>query len=343
MTVNVALVTSEALILGCDSIASATRLYLDPLNFTDREQDGSFKADETGKWTARFSFENLTTVVTDAWGGVTKMFRLCADPNPVAAVTSGLAALNEQKISGFVKKFSEAQGSAGQFTTVSAVVNAFVEYIGDEYEKAHENVQDAFRSDLDFLIGGFGREDAFPSVYRVNLNRPKDKRLSSVYGPGQGFSGRTGLVWAGQADGVERLLFGVDSLLRRSVDAAAREYADSLYKSMSQSVVNILAATLAKLNATLPPDVDTALPAQPPFKVNWDEGQLSIDFANLPLQDAVDFVSYLVGLQSGKAKFVRGVPQVGGRTHIGIVQRGSFTMPNEPELSHRNIGYARDL
>jgi hypothetical protein len=258
-------------------------------------------------------------------------------------VTSGLAAVNEQKISGIAKSFSETKGSDGQFTTVSAVVNAFVEHIGDEYEKAHQSVEEMFRGDLDFLIGGFGRQDAFPSVYRVNLKRPKDKRISPLYGPGQGFSGRTGLAWAGQADAVERLLFGVDSLLRQAVDRSIREYTETLHKAMSQSVVNILAATLRKLNATLPTDVDTTLPAQPTFQANWDEGRLFIDFANLPLQDAVDFVSYLVSIQSGKAKFVRGVPQVGGRTHIGIVQRGSFSMPNEPELSHRNIGYARDL
>src|SRR5262249_11409660 len=153
---------------------------------------------------------------------VTKMFRLCGDTNPVAAVTSGLAALNGQKISGIAQKFCESQGDDGQFTTVSAVVNAFVEYIGDEYDKAHQNVDDMFRSDLDFLIGGFGRQDAFPSVYRVNLKRPRDQRISPLYGPGQGFSERSGLAWAGQADGVERLLFGVDSLLRQSVDQAAR-------------------------------------------------------------------------------------------------------------------------
>jgi hypothetical protein len=341
MTVNVALVTSEALILGCDSVASVTGLYLDPLNFIDKDEDGTFKVNEAGKWTARFSFDDLQTVVTDAWGGVTKMFRLCDDTNPVAAITSGLATVSEQKISGIAKRFLERGG--GPFTTVGAVVNAFAEYIGDEYDRALQNVEPQFRNDLDFLIGGFGREEGFPCVYRVNLRRPREQRISPVYGPGQGFSERTGLAWAGQADGVERLLFGVDSLLRQSVTQAARGYSEALYRTFSQSVVNILAETLRRLNAELPAGVDTALPAPQAFEVDWEGGRLSIDFANLPLQDAIDFVSYLVGLQSGRAKFVRGVPQVGGRTHIGIVQRGSFTMPNEPELSHRNIGYARDL
>ena len=49
-------------------------------------------------------------------------------------------------------------------------------------------------------------------------------------------------------------------------------------------------------------------------------GQLrSIDYANLPHQEAINFVSFLVLLQDGRARFGRGVPTVGGRTHIGII------------------------
>jgi hypothetical protein len=49
MTVDVALVTSEALVLGCDRIASVTGLYLDPLDFIDRDANGIFKVDENGQ------------------------------------------------------------------------------------------------------------------------------------------------------------------------------------------------------------------------------------------------------------------------------------------------------
>jgi hypothetical protein len=61
---------------------------------------------------------------------------------------------------------------------------------------------------------------------------------------------------------------------------------------------------------------------------------------NLPLQDAVDLASFLVGLQSGKSKFAMGVPRAGGRTHVGVVTRyEGFRMLGEPELRHTHVGF----
>ncbi len=72
--------------------------------------------------------------------------------------------------------------------------------------------------------------------------------------------------------------------------------------------------------------------------------KLDIDYANLPTQDAVEFVSVLVTLQATKAKFARGVPTVGGRIHVGVItrQRG-FQMINEPDLTHLHTGFTHDL
>lgn len=344
MTINVALVTSEAVVLGCDSIASSTRPYLDPFAYIEKDAQGNFVKDETGRMVAKFGFENLQQVVMDAWGGVTKMFRLCADNNPVAGVTSGLAQLGRRNIFAIAGDFARMK-PVEPYASVDAVVNGFVSHIGNVYEQHYAGSQlpPAFRDDVEFLIGGFGVNDHFPSLYRVSLNRQPGEQIIKVYGEGEGFGGRTGISWAGQADGVERLLFGYDHPLRAMIERDAGAAIDRLHKSMSAAVVRILAETLAGLKAPLPEGVNTELPPKEELNLDWDGLRLSIDFANLPLQDAVDLVAYLVNLQSGKSKFVRGVPTVGGRTHIGIVDKNGFKMLNEPDLVHRNTGYARDL
>jgi hypothetical protein len=95
MTINVMLVTGDALILGCDSIASRGTYYIDPFTI-GLEVDGNGQAiqDGDGKFSVKFGFNQVDHVVTDAWGGVTKMFPLCDKYCHVAAVTSGPAALN---------------------------------------------------------------------------------------------------------------------------------------------------------------------------------------------------------------------------------------------------------
>jgi hypothetical protein len=50
MTVNIALVTSDALVLGCDSIASTTGYFLDPFRLKwDADANGQLIKDADGK------------------------------------------------------------------------------------------------------------------------------------------------------------------------------------------------------------------------------------------------------------------------------------------------------
>ena len=94
MTVNVGLVTSDALVLGCDSVASVTEPLLDPLRFLELDEDGKVVLDEkTGKLAIKFGFQDLQQRVTSVWGGVTKMFQIHPAPSPAVAVTAGAAKL----------------------------------------------------------------------------------------------------------------------------------------------------------------------------------------------------------------------------------------------------------
>ena len=50
MTVNVGLITSDALVFGCDSVASMTEPLLDPFGLLEVDQDGNLIMDENGKF-----------------------------------------------------------------------------------------------------------------------------------------------------------------------------------------------------------------------------------------------------------------------------------------------------
>lgn len=270
MTINVAVLTSEALVLSCDS--------------------------NTGD-------------------GVTNLFLLQGGSCPVVAVTAGLAKLNNRSIGGYAKQFLAEHGGPAPveplptfvgphllrpvLSTVKEVAQEFLTFMREHYDThcADREVPEAYRDRLVFLLGGYDRDDHLPSLYRVNVEQHLVTRL---YEPG-----RFGLAWEGQSDAVERLIRGYDSVLRASIE-------------------NQFTLALQSVRKTIP----------------WDEHHCEIAYGNLPLQDAVDLASFLVGMQSGTSKFVMGIPTVGGRTHVGVVTRHEgFRMLAEPELRHTHVGF----
>lgn len=99
MTINLGLVTSEAVVLGCDSIASTTGYYLDPFALDwEMGPDGKWLQDTDGKFSLKFDYRDYEQIVTNAWGGVTKMFQIYPDPSPMVGVTAGLAKLKDRPI-----------------------------------------------------------------------------------------------------------------------------------------------------------------------------------------------------------------------------------------------------
>jgi len=106
MTVNIGLVTSDALVLGCDSIASNAQYYVDPFKIGwEKDSSGKVVQDADGRLTLKVAFDDLEQLVTNAWGGVTKMFQIADLPSPMVAVTAGLAKLRDRPIASYGAEF----------------------------------------------------------------------------------------------------------------------------------------------------------------------------------------------------------------------------------------------
>lgn len=338
MTINIAVVTSEALVLGCDSVASVTTPMLNP--FTQgfaKGADGNDLKDEKGNFLV--PVVNVQHVVTDVMSGVTKMFKLYDEKDTVvAATTSGMGKLNDRPISGiahdFAKSVQTPKRGKQKYTKVSEVVQAFYEFVKTEYEqdqKASE-VPEEYWSALGFLVGGIGKDDKFPSIWRIRM---KEKKLQAEFE-----GGATGMCWGGQSDSIERIIRGYDGGLRFAVEKYVMDLLGAHHKKMADNTVRILDETLKKLNVQMPDGVNTDLPEVPPFDLNWDQFRVGVNYSNLPLQDAINFVAFLVLTQEGKQKFAPGLATVGGRIHIGYATKANgFNFLNEPELTHNQTGF----
>lgn len=218
--------------------------------------------------------------------------------------------------------------------TVEEVAQEFLAFMRNHYDNHYGDakVPEEYRDGPLFLVGGYDRTDHLPSLYQVNVEA---NQLKQLYAPG-----RFGLAWEGQSDAVERLVRGYDSALKASIEHHVALALQVARRSLGDATASILQQVLDRAEIPLPVDINTELPAAPQVRIPWDRYGCEIAYSNLPLQDAVDLASFLVGLQSGQSKFAMGVPTVGGRTHVGVVTRHEgFRMLDEPELRHTHVGF----
>ncbi len=341
MTINVILVTSDAVILRCDSTASRGNYYINPfaigLEVDPRTKDHK---GEDGRLTVKFQFDEIEHVVTEAWGGVTKMFPLCEKYCHVAAVASGLASLNQRSMSSLASEFRANQAlkkAADRKRTVRGIAEEFLQFVRSEYERAYEGspLPTELRDGPEFLIGGVGQKDKFPCSYRVRVMQ-NDVTEDFV-------DGACGVSWNAQSDAVERIIRGYDRKLRDVIDNSFSEAMSAYQVKMNEAVLRILDNVLKELNVKMPKSVDTTLPSEVTMSPQWDKFRTAIPYSVLPLQEAVHFVGYLIMMQAGKSRFAPGVATVGGRTHIGVITKDEgFRQLNEPELTHQHTGFADD-
>jgi hypothetical protein len=336
MTINVVLVTPDAVILGCDSTATRSQYYIDPFAI------GINAPDPDGKVSLEFHLSDMEHIVTDAWGGVTKMFALAdAGGCHVAAVTAGLASLNQRSMASLATEFFTNNRPKKKIQksgkSVEDVAKDFLQFMRQQYDQhfATSQLPEDFRDGPEFLVGGVSPKDTFPACYRVLV---KENTATKSFA-----SGDCGLSWNGQSDAVERVIRGYDGKLRWRIEqfflGAIKTYQDD----MNKAVLRIIDDILTKLNAQMPAGVDTTLPNQISGSPDWNVLRAAIPYGALPLQEAVNFVGYLITMQAGKSRFASGIATVGGRVHVGVITReDGFKKLNEPQLSHKHTGFADD-
>jgi len=340
VTVNIGLVTTEALVLGCDSVASTSAQYIDPFSIQwEKDASGAPLIDKSGKFTLHFSYTDFQSVVTNAWGGVTKMFEIHSQPSPVVAITAGLAKLKDRAIANHASEFlAKYSARAQKLVSAKTICEHFLRFMRGRYVSHYRGspLPPEFREGPQFLVGGYGRDDPFPSLYRLNVQK---NTIEAAF-----TDGKTGIAWDGQSDAVERFVRGFDVRLFFYTEMETQRVLKAHNERMKDAVAKLVNTVLDKLQQPMPSGIDTKLPELLSIPLNWPQFALPVDYANLPLQEAVSFVSSLVMSQSSKARFARGVPTVGGRTHIGVITKDAGFRPlNEPTLAHRYTGFGDDL
>lgn len=214
MTINIALATSEGLVLGCDSIASSIEYVVNPFELEQPNDDlGEPLKHEDGRPLVALDYSSIRPVVTNAWGGVTKLFQIHGGAAPVAAVTSGIAQLKDRTMKSYAEEFLVNSMQIGvKLQSVKDISEEFLRFIRKHYLEHYEGspIPEEYWTGPVFLAGGYGNPDELPSVYRL------DVKANQAYDQFEG--GEFGVAWSGQADSVERLIRGYDSALKEEIE-----------------------------------------------------------------------------------------------------------------------------
>lgn len=347
MTINVVVSTFHGVVLGCDSLSSIVERAFFPFRrgaSPARDADGNMIRDADGNLVIPYREDQLVSTATNIMGGVQKMFLLYESSDPenvessVAAMTSGLGTLTGIVIAELGQRFRKQCVQRGtEFRSAHAVVSAFLEYVRPLWEAEVDFNGTAEESrkwlgDLNFLVAGYGPDDTYIKVFRASVLR--ESVVETFPDPPH-----CSAAWAGQSESVASLINGQSALTIRQVSKAIVEALSAQRASIIESVLERLRAQGVAVPEPFEAEIEEVIPPALP----WNGGGPEIDWANLPVQSAVDLVSTLVNAESGIQKFAMGIPGVGGRTRIGLMRRGTpFTFLNEPDIIHSNIGYNHD-
>jgi hypothetical protein len=250
MTINIAVATCDALILGCDSIASTAQYYVDPFKVGwEKDPSGKVAVDPDGRFTLKIATENFEQLVTNAWGGVTKMFQITDAPSPMVAVTAGLAKLNDRTIASYGAEFFSIQKGRPKkqkLEDCKAICDAFLKFVKKGYDIQYKGstVLPQFREGPEFLVGGFGRKDDFPSLFRISVQNARVQEQLA--------KGEFGVAWNGQSDSVERFIRGYDSNLRSELEGEITSVLKKNSDDVKQYVADIVNKMLDALGQKLP-------------------------------------------------------------------------------------------
>jgi hypothetical protein len=341
MTINIALATYDGIILGCDSLSSVIGQVIYPFNpqcVRAKDANGDVILDANGNPMISLSENNISNIATTVFGGVNKVFCLYKDDDTcVVALTSGLATLGDVTIAEQARRYKRKNEQENtKFTAVKDISQHFLAHMRQLWEQQFEGTPETnkpYLPSVNFLLAGYGANDSYGMIFKLDISL---NQMHEQFPDGD----HMGICWSGQADYVERLTKGIDN---RLVFTANKQILEVLSQQREATIMDISNA-LEEANVELPEGLNLNITEHTPPGIPWDLATADIDFGNLSTQYAIDLVELLVNTQSGMQRFARGIPTVGGRTHIGVIKRGEgFSLLNEPNLLHKHTGYADEF
>lgn len=330
MTTLVALATKDALIMGCDSLASITTKLISPfklIKYFDPDKEFRLRLDKDGNPLLK-SFSDIytesTAIPAEHMTHMMKLFSL--DPLKMGVMITGIASIGERTIKSLIEEFKKDILSSIETTdyTVENIATEIMNHILKYYRQQIED--EKLWPDLELILGGYGKKEVIPEIYRIKL-------------PGKGIErqlkeGHFGIVFGGQMKEIARIVWGIDFLNRFKISQRYMQ----LLKKYSQDVKSFLDKNDIKVDIPVPysnPSKSDELLKE--YELFSDELQLEgfdANWGDFSEQNAIECVDFFVNIMIKSQQFSIGMPTVGGEVHIALINRDKFKFISKEEYFH---------
>lgn len=336
MTTLVALATKDALVMGCDSLGTVTKDLINPLDlvpdFFDPENNWRIKVDAEGKSILqKFDdiYKKAQQVAFNQMTHVGKMFSL--KPYPIGVMATGIASIGNRTIKSLINEFKEKHSqdlplfqSGFQEYTVKMVADSLLETINKYYEETYKEWKS--KPYLELMIGGYGKQGPFPSIFRVFVHQNKIEQTFPDDNP-------FGIAFGGQMQEIQRIVFGTDGANRVKLIIRVGELFEK-YRLILQDHLKE-----KEVNVELPSSKD-----YPDLFLltNWDFDGFDADWGDFSEQNAIGCVNFFVDIMIKSQQFSSRLPTVGGDIHIALItKQEGFRFISRQEYTHE--GYTTKM
>ena len=225
-------------------------------------------------------------IVANTFKNVKKLHQL--EGYPIGILSWGTESIGPRNIVSLVDEFDHSLPDYNDNIdyTVEEISQSFFNFIKKKCEKI--NPERLKRFELGIAINGFSRGEFFPNEFKFTL--PFSTKIEEVRPNDSNGNPSFGVSWYGRYDAIVRLHMGCDFGLRMEITEIL------LKKGMEIEEINKI----------------------------FSEYEYSSNFSSMPLQDAINFVSYLINLMCGRCRFYSGTPFCGGPIDIAVITYKGF-------------------
>jgi hypothetical protein len=314
MTTLVALATKDALVMGCDSLGTVTKSLLDPLDLLDRffnPEDGNLKIDGQGAPILKNFYDIYGKAQEIPFNQMTHVGKLHPlTPLPMGVMSTGIASIGNRTIKSLINEFKEKRGTVRRPkrrkvpNTTEGIANELLAFIADYYVKEYEKWQ--VKPYLELMIGGYSQREPFPEIFRIFLNQPNVVRAFTADNP-------FGIVFGGQMQEIQRIVFGTDYLNSLRLEARVEELIEK-YRKLLKDLLNTKG-------------IGEELPGYAEYKdelslfKDWSLNGFDANWGDFSEQNAVECVDFFVEVMARSQQLSSHLPTVGGEIHIGLITK----------------------
>lgn len=328
MTTLVALATKDALVMGCDSLGTASKRMVDPIDlavrFFDPSNNWELKTDENGQPLLQ-NFEDVFNSAQNVpFNHMTHMEKLFSlEPLEMAVMHTGLTSIGDRTINSLMKEFKKKDQAfsdprrRGNYT-VNSVGRRLLSFVRSKYQAEYPDTNQTVKPEIELMIGGYDKREQTPSIFRLFI---RDNRIEPVF-----VSGQFGITFGGQVQEIQRIVFGSDDINRVRI-LQRMEFLYGLYR---EKLKEHLAAKGVEEDL---PGFDT-FGDDLIFFHEWDLNQFAANWGDFSEQNAIECVTFFVDIMIQSQQYSNSMPTVGGDIHVGLVTKDRGYQPISREVYH---------